>query len=203
MLRVAAVQFAPKYKAKEENLRRLAEFVVEAAKAGAKLIVLPELATTGYSFMSAEEAAEHAENIDVDGRTFRVMRTLAAKLGVHIVWGMAELELGSGKLYNAQVIVTPSGQWASYRKVNLWGNDWLWAAEGRSNPEILECDFDGDRRKVGLLICRDVRDRKDDKWSDFYEKGDADLVCLSANWGDGGLLLIVMGRLIRVRVMKP
>jgi predicted amidohydrolase len=186
MIKVAAVQFSPKFKAKEENLRRLVEFVYEASKAGAKLVVLPELATTGYSFMSAEEAEEFAENVDVDGRTFRVMSRLSARLGVHIVWGMVESELGSHQLYNSQVIVAPDGKWAKYAKVNLWGNDWLWATEGRANPSILECDFGGDTRKVGLLICRDVRDKKDDTWASFYEKGDADIVCLSANWGDGG-----------------
>jgi predicted amidohydrolase len=187
MLKIAVVQYAPKLKAKEENLRRLAELVLTAAKAGAKLAILPELASTGYSFMSAEEAATMAEPIDVDGRTFRIMQTLAKKLDIHIVWGMAEEELSTGKLYNSQVLMTPTSQWVSYRKVNFFGNDWLWATEGRANPSILECDFgDGDTRKVGLLICRDVRDKKDDdKWTSFYEKGDADLICLSANWGRG------------------
>jgi predicted amidohydrolase len=47
-------------------------------------------------------------------------------------------------------------------------------------------EFDDGTKKVGLLICRDVRDKKDDKWSSFYEKGDADIVAMSANWGDGG-----------------
>jgi predicted amidohydrolase len=186
-MKVALVQFAPRFKAVEANLRRLVAFVQQAASEGARLIVLPELATTGYSFMSAREARPFAEPVTEQGRTFQVMRALARKLGVHIVWGMVEVDPVTNTLHNAQVLVTPTGPWVRYAKVNLWGNDWLWAAEGRANPPILACDFGVDGvRRVGLLICRDVRDKKNDKWSDFYESGDADLVCLSANWGDGG-----------------
>ena len=186
-MKVALVQFAPKFKAVEDNLRRLVGFVQEAARSGAKLVVLPELATTGYSFMSQAEALSCAEPISEQGRTFRVMQSLARKLGVHIVWGMVEVDTPTGSLHNSQVLVTPDLGWVRYAKVNLWGNDWIWAAEGRANPPILTCNFgDEGTRKVGLLICRDVRDKKDSKWSDFYESGDADLVCLSSNWGDGG-----------------
>lgn len=186
-MKVALIQFKPEYRAVEQNLRRLAGFVKEAAEAGAKLIVLPELAATGYSFMSKAEAATVAESLDLDGRTFRVMHALAARLGVHIVWGQVEREQATGKLYNSQALVTPNGQSVTYQKINLFGNDWLWSEEGRANPPILLCDFGaGDVRKVGLLICRDVRDKKDARWSDFYESGDADLVAFSANWGDGG-----------------
>ena len=58
----------------------------------------------------------------------------------------------------------------------------MWASPGTGNPSIATIDG----AKVGLLICRDVRDKKDDSWDSFYEPGDADIVCLSANWGDGG-----------------
>jgi predicted amidohydrolase len=95
---------------------------------------------------------------------------------------MVEKDTGSGKLYNGQVLVTPDGRWVSFRKVNRWAQDYLWASSGRSNPPIIEVGG----LKVGLLICRDVRDKKDDNWKSFYEKGDADIVALSANWGDGG-----------------
>ncbi len=185
-MKVAVVQFAPVFKAMQDNLRKLAGFVKEAAQNGAKLVVLPELATTGYSFMSKAEAAECAEPIP-EGQTFKVMKALSERLGVHVVWGMVEKVPQTGKVHNSQVLVAPNGQWVSYQKVNPWGNDWLWADEGRANPPILSCDFgEHGTKKVGLLICRDVRDRKNDKWSDFYESGDADLVAFSSNWGNGG-----------------
>ena len=186
-MKVALVQFAPAFKEVDANLRKIVGFVQEAAKNGAKLIVLPELCTTGYSFMSKQEAAAVAEPIPT-GRTFQGMKALAERLNVHIVWGQVEVDPRTFNLYNAQVLVTPApNAWVSYQKVNPWGNDWLWCTEGRANPPILSCNFGEDGiKKVGLLICRDVRDKRDDKWSDFYESGDADLVAFSSNWGNGG-----------------
>lgn len=185
-MRVALVQFAPRWKDVRGNLSRLLGMIGEAAQGGAKLIVLPELCTTGYSFMSAADAAPFAELLP-EGPTYRVMQAKATELGIHIAYGFVRRDPNTGNLHNSQALVTPSGKFASMDKVNLWGNDWLWSAEGRANPPILSCDFGGgDVRKVGLLICRDVRDKKDDKWSDFYESGDADLVAFSSNWGDGG-----------------
>jgi predicted amidohydrolase len=179
-MKVAAVQFRPTFKDKEGNLGKLARLVAQAA--GSRLIVLPELCTTGYSFMSRADAEPLAEIIGPGGTTFEVFRLLAAKLNAYIVWGMVEKDVGTGNLYNAQVCVAPDSSFTTFRKINLWGNDYLWAKPGRSNPPIL--DLDG--RKLGMLICRDARNKKDDKWKDFYEKGDADIVALSANWGDGG-----------------
>jgi predicted amidohydrolase len=185
-MRVAAVQFCPVFKDREANLRTAANLVIQAAKGGATLIVLPELCTSGYSFMSAVEAEPYSEVISgylrSGARSMEVFGTLAQKLGVNIVWGVMEKDYGTGNLYNSQVLMTPTAKFVSYRKVNPWGQDWLWSQKGESNPPIHVIDG----RKVGLLICRDVRDKVDDNWKSFYEKGDADIVCLSANWGDGG-----------------
>ncbi len=185
-MKVAAVQFAPVMGQKEENLRRLGILVKEAAQAGARLIVLPELAANGYSFMNMAQARMEAEPVSFEGLTMRVMRKLAQAFNVHLVWGMIEEDPGTHLLHNTQVLLAPDETWVKYAKINRWGNDFLWATSGNSNPPIYRVVADGEEKKVGLLICRDIRDKKDDKWPDFYEKGDADIVCLSANWGDGG-----------------
>jgi predicted amidohydrolase len=191
-IKVAAVQFAPVFGDKLGNLRRLAHLTKQAADNGAQLVVLPELATTGYSFMNRGDALPLSEPVHPDMLTFKSMRVLAESFKVHVAWGMIEFEPGTGELFNTQVLVTPDGAWTSYRKVNRWGNDFLWARPGRANPPVMKCFFNGPlgeplmEKKVGLLICRDVRDKVDDNWKSFYEKGDADIVCMSANWGDGG-----------------
>ena len=149
--------------------------------------------------MSKEDAAPFAETIDSAGMTCNVFKTLASRTNAYIVWGMVEREVGTGDLYNSQVCMAPDGTWTSFRKINPFGNDWLWAKEGRSNPPIITMLLSGKRpetpphphdkyatKKLGMLICRDIRDKKDSKWTDFYEKGDADVVVLSANWGKGG-----------------
>jgi len=182
-MKVAAVQFAPEFKERERNIQLGAALIVEAAGNGAKLIVLPELCTTGYSFMSEADVRPFAEVIDDDagGKSMDLFARMSQQLGVAIAWGLVEQDAVTNDLYNSQLLVRPTGQWASCRKLNLWGNDFLWAKEGKGSPPIV--DYLG--KKVGLLICRDVRD-KAPAWEDLYEKGDADIVCFSSNWGDGG-----------------
>jgi N-carbamoylputrescine amidase len=196
MPKVAAIQFAPTWggpDAKIASLGRLVELITQAANNGAQLIVAPEMACVGYSFMSPAEAEPMAELLlpqpnddQMPSTSVQTLHGLANKLGVHIVWGLIEKDGGTGNLFNTQVLACPDWTFESYRKVNLWGNDILWAHEGRGNPPILQCHFPDGPKKVGLLICRDVRDKKDDHWDSFYQKGDADIVCFSANWGDGG-----------------
>jgi predicted amidohydrolase len=193
-LKVAAIQFSPKYGDCPGNLRRLASLTVRAAKGGAKIIVLPELAISGYSMMSRQAAEPFAEvlsefkpsaTVSMDS-SMQAFYAIARTYGAHIAWGLVERDYGTGKLYNSQVLMCPDGSFESYRKINFFGNDYLWASEGRSNPPIRKTVIDDREVKIGLLICRDVRDKKDDDWKSFYEPGDADIVCLSANWGDGG-----------------
>lgn len=185
-MKVAAVQFAPAFKEVETNLRQGAQLIVQAAQAGAQVIVLPELCTTGYSFLDVEEARPYAEQISDwvragGARSMELFGGMAKRLGVAVAWGVMEQDYGTGDLYNAQVMVLPDGRFVSYRKVNLWANDFIWAKEGTGSPPIVE--YLG--KKVGLLICRDVRD-KAPAWEEFYEPGDADIVVFSSNWGDGG-----------------
>ena len=198
-MKIATIQFMPILKDKAYNLQHCSKLAVQAAQAGARLICFPELVTTGYSFMSRTDAALFAETLDSKGAAFSLFKSLAIRLNSYIVWGMMEQEVGTGDLYNSQVCVAPDGSWTSFQKINLWGNDFLWAKPGRSNPPIIEMRLSGKHptdppsaldkyttKKLGMLVCRDIRDKKDDKWKDFYEKGDADIIALSANWGRGG-----------------
>lgn len=185
-MRISTVQMRPTFKDKPGNLRMMAKLAKQAAEGGAKIVVFPEMILTGYSFMNEAEAREQAEFIHPDVGATKEMQVLAEDLNIHIVWGMPEKDGGTGDLYNSQVLMSPDGTWVSMRKVNRAGADWFWAKSGRSNPPIIEIDDNGKARKVGLLICRDVRNKKDDqKWTDFYEKGDADIVAFSTAWGRG------------------
>lgn len=184
---VAAVQFKPEFKNTARNIREMAKLVVQAANGGAKLIVMPELATTGYSFMSKADAEPFAEEVGqaVPHNSQYVMRELAKRLGVHIVWGLVAKD-GMGDLFNSQMYVGPEGEFTWYHKVNPFGNDFLWMTPGRANPPIVDIDFGGTVKRVGLLICRDIRNEKDANWTGFYEPGEADVIAFSAAWGDGG-----------------
>lgn len=189
---VGTVQFCPKFKNKSANIMRMVKLVIEAATHGAKLIVLPELCSTGYSFMSDAEARPLAECVSgldevdsiVPDMALFVFRKLSKDLDVSIVFGFIEIDSGTSKLYNSQIYMEPSGYYERYAKINPFANDHLWASKGISNPPVIKSQFED--KRIGLLICRDVRDKKNDDWSNFYSPGDADVVTLSANWGKGG-----------------
>ena len=59
----AAVQFEPTMGDTEGNVSRLLELTADAATRGADLVVLPEMATTGYCWSSREEIAPFVETI--------------------------------------------------------------------------------------------------------------------------------------------
>lgn len=181
-MKVAAVQFRPNFKDLRGNLNLMGELAKEAAGQGAELIVFPEMATAGYSFMSEDEARPFSEPMLVEkgwSPSLEHMTKLAELTGAALVWGF--IEAAANVLYNSQCLVTPRGGYVTYRKRNLWGNDYLWAAKGDLSPTITP--WKG--LKVGLLICRDIRDENDQK-DEIYEPGDADIVAFSANFGDGG-----------------
>jgi len=185
-MRVAAIQFAPTLLEYSLNIRRLVRLVTKAAQGGAKLAVCPELSTSGYSMMNRTEAATCAEvlgDYPVGGSLY-AMRKVASDFGIAIVWGLVVRDPGCDKLYNAQVYIDPKGYTESYFKINKWGNDALWADSGRANPPVINCEVTG--KRVGLLICRDIRDKKNDDWTNFYSRGDADIVAFSTAWGVGG-----------------
>jgi predicted amidohydrolase len=194
-MKVVAIQFKPQFKDRKSNLRSLVNLIEKAGKEGAKIIVLPELATTGYSIMSEEEAEGLAEGVTNFSplaiinlnplSSMEAFYILASKLNCYIIWGLIEKDQGTKKLHNTQVMMCPDGTYEFIRKINRFGNDFLWSTPGRANPPIRKVVIDGKEYKIGLLLCRDIRDKKDDVWDSFYEKGEADIIALSTNWGRG------------------
>ncbi len=171
-IRVSCIQFEPIFGAVDANMARASDLVRAAAAAGSRLIVLPELASTGYVFESAAEAAALAEPVP-DGPTTRAWAALAAELGVHIVAGIAES--AGDTLYNAAVIVGPEGYIGTYRKAHLWDQENVFFARGDLGFPV----FDTALGKVGVAICYDG-------W--FPETfrqlalGGAEIVCIPTNW---------------------
>jgi len=189
-MRLATIQMAPKWKDYRSNLETILKMAVEAATQGAKIIVFPELATSGYSFMSYQEALPFAETLQEPGKgvsspTLVMLRQVARRYQVHIACGLVE-KGETDQIYNSQVLVCPDGSWESYRKISRWGSDWLWCSAGESNPPVRKITIDDQSLRVGLLVCRDIRNRGEESDAHFYEKGDADLILLSSNWGAGG-----------------
>src|SRR6266567_1656206 len=61
--RVAAIQYESTLGEKEKNVSELLRLVEEAAQHEARLIVVPEMATTGYCWESRAEIAPYVEPV--------------------------------------------------------------------------------------------------------------------------------------------
>jgi len=147
-MKAAAVQMDVKILAKQHNLDQILGRLEEAAKAGAKLVVFPECALTGYCYVSPEEAAPVAE--EVPGPATERILAAARKLDCTAVVGM--LERSGGHVFNAAAVVTPQAILGTYRKVHLpcLGIDWHAALGDQPFPV-----FATPHAKVGVNICYD------------------------------------------------
>ena len=88
--KVATVQFEPTMFEKARNIARLLELCEAAAMAGARLIVTPEMGTTGYCWFDRAEVAPFVETIP--GPTTDRFAALARKHDCYIVVGMPEVD---------------------------------------------------------------------------------------------------------------
>src|SRR5207302_9942022 len=105
--RVAAIQYEPTLGEKEKNVTDLLRLVEEAAQHEARLIVLPEMATTGYCWESRAEIAPHVEPIP--GPTTERFQQLATRYGCYIVVSLAEVDPTTAVYYNSLALLGPDG----------------------------------------------------------------------------------------------
>jgi len=112
---VAAIQFAPIFGDVAGNLDVIARRVRGAA--GADLIVVPELATTGYDLdRLATDGARLAER--ADGPSTTRLSDLAAEAGATLVVGFLETD-EHGSLFDS-VLITSGARSVVYRKTHLY-----------------------------------------------------------------------------------
>jgi len=147
-VRIAVAQYEPHVGDVAGNQVSAMTWARRAAAAEVGLLVLPELASSGYVFMDEEEAQRSAEDPD-DGPTVRALRSVCAAHGCHIVAGLNERD-GDCR-HNSAVLVGPSGRLATYRKLHLFYNEQTWFEAGDELPVV-----DLPIGRVGIIICYDL-----------------------------------------------
>lgn len=186
-MKVAAVQFKPQKGQIPEALERLCTLIEAAGEQGARLVVCPEMAHTGYLFRDAAHVRPFAE--PARGGAYPRLAALARRHGLHLVAGYVEAE--GEALYNAARVIAPDGSLLdSYRKRLLYDSDLTWARPGITQPD----DSDGSdfppyplyetpfgRMAVG--ICMDLND---DRFTDFLRDAQPELIAFPTNWLDQG-----------------
>jgi predicted amidohydrolase len=148
MVKLSVVQFTPFFGNKQHNLDRIAQLL---SVNEADIIVLPELCTTGYSFLTKQEALDAAE--DAGGESLSFFKNLAVELNAMIIAGFAEKE--GDKVYNSALAASPDGSLRVYRKTHLFFRETLCFEPGNSGFFIVDHPFIDCR--VGMMVCNDWR----------------------------------------------
>jgi predicted amidohydrolase len=145
MMRIGIYQFAPRFGKKKENLDR-----IESAlqKSDADLIVLPELCTTGYQFVSKSEVESLCEPVPA-GETVQRWIEMCRRKNGYLAAGIGEK--ADGQCYNASVLVGPKGYIGTYRKIHLFREEKQWLAPGNLGFPVWQTDL----ATIGMMICFD------------------------------------------------
>jgi predicted amidohydrolase len=144
--KIGVCQFKPELYEVEQNLQRI-EKLLKNVKAD--LVVLPELAASGYLFCSIQEV-EHVSECAQTGPTAMLFIKLAKENNCSYVVGFSEED--SGKFYNSAMLVNPDGKIFVYRKIHLFYEEKKWFEPGNTGFKVFEAKGGV---KVGLMICFD------------------------------------------------
>ena len=171
-IRVACLQMEPKIGDPDGNLRRSLELCRRAIANGAQLLVLPELASSGYVFATREEAWEAAEELPM-GPTCKAWGKFCQDNSVYLVAGIAEVS--GNDLFNSSVLFGPQGHIGTYRKTHLWNRENLFFEPGNSGFPVFHTPIG----RISMLICYDV-------WFPEAYRAcalqGADIICIPTNW---------------------
>lgn len=144
-MRVAFYQYRPLFGQPEDNCRK----VVEKLKTvRADLVVLPELAFTGYYFKDRAEVRALSE----DPRRSAVVESLVGlcrRRGFHMVTGFAER--ARDKYFDSALLLGPRGIRRIYRKLHFFNEEKRWFDPGDTRLGV-------DRvhgARIGMMICFD------------------------------------------------
>ena len=142
---VAAVQMNALRGDLEHNLALHERFTREAARAGARIVMFPELSVTAHlGDVTATDLAEPAGS----GRIHNTIRDLAKQHDIIISYGFCEY--AHGAYYNSQGLMGPDGLIGVQRKIHASGDEYFTFRMGRS-LEVFDLGF----CTIGTLICFD------------------------------------------------
>lgn len=171
-VKIAGVQMDPKILEKERNLARCLELIELTAREGARLIVLPECALTGYCFSSLEEALPVAEPIL--GSSTEKLMVACRELNVYVIVGL--LEKDGDKCYNTAVLLGPHGLVGKYRKLHL---PYIGVDRFLNPGDLPLTVYDTEVGKIGMGICYDLMFAEHSR---VLALQGADLLVFPANW---------------------
>ncbi len=147
--KVAAIEFNPEFMELDKNIVAATAMAEEAAKNGARLIVMPEAAVSGYIYRDLEQFLPYMDT--VPGKTTDSLLTVTKKYNCYVAIGIAEIDRDTGLTYNTGALVGPNGLVGKYRKNGLNPSDVLWFVPGNTGYPVFETELG----RITMIICYD------------------------------------------------
>lgn len=144
-IKVAAVEFNPAEQNVQANIDGIVAKVTTASQNGAKLIVLPEVAVTGWIIASKKDSDT------IPGKATAAMERITKKYNNYVVIGLYENDPVTGLTHNAAALIGPKGYIGKYRKNQLPPGDFETASPGNLGFPV----YDTEIGRIGMLICFD------------------------------------------------
>lgn len=168
-VKVAAIQTYSNMADPKVNSERLEKLITEAAENGAKIVVLPETAVSGYMSwdikttwqVKDQTLTPGLEGISpvklaetVPGPSVYRFAELAKELKIYLTIPLLEVDPKEGRYYNTVVVVGPKGRiLMHYRKRNPWPHaERGWASRGNLGNVCVDTEYG----RLGVLICYDI-----------------------------------------------
>ncbi|RLV95755.1 amidase [Spathaspora sp. JA1] len=159
-LTVALVQFNPIIGRTQQNISKINQ-LLKTITTPVDLVVLPELAITGYNFSSPNTIAPYLESssvVDKYGPSLTFASELSKTHNCFTVIGYPETS--SNLTYNSCAMFNRNGQLIhNYRKTFLYETDEIWGANENKHKGFqgIEVDFgENSSTKVNFGICMDL-----------------------------------------------
>ncbi len=144
-MRIGYYQFRPLFGRVSRNLLTVTTALRDAE---ADLVVLPELAFTGYYFRDRAEALRLAEDPD-DSPVFEALKALCRERRMHVVTGFAERR--GERCYNSAALLGPEGLIHVYRKLHLFHDERHWFDPGDVPLKVHTVNG----ARIGIMVCYD------------------------------------------------
>lgn len=130
----------------DSNVRLIEEAIADAMASRVELLVLPELATSGYHLTPAEATrCALTPDTEVFGRWASLLNPAAV-----LVVGFAEAD--GDRTFNSAAVITRDGVQAIHRKTHLWDTEKEIFVPGDAAPPVVDTPVG----PLGVLICYEL-----------------------------------------------
>ena len=189
-MRIAVQQMVAVTGDVDANLDCIAAAAEQAAAGGARLLVAPELAVTGYG--AGEAIRDLAE--PADGPQVRRLQALSRAHGLAIVAGFAER--AEGRIFNSLAMVEGTAPPSVYRKTHLYADyERALFTPGAVQPVLREFQA----LTLGFLICYDVEFPENVR---RLAKAGAELILVPTALPQGAFAAFIATRVVPVRAFE-